>query len=322
MNYYEHHLGDYAKDTVHLSMVEDGAYRRLIDVYYVKELPLPAEEMKVFKLARASTKQEKDAVRSILDEFFFRSEDGWHHKRCDEEIERYRISQEESEGKRENENERQKRHRAERKEMFSTLRERGIVPAWDTTTAALRALIESGKTGTPVTEPVTGAVTPPVTRTDTANQSPVPSPQSPSLIPINLTVDPARPSAEAAVDLLGDEPPKPESGLPDCPHLAILGVWAEVMPDLPQHLPAKWKGARADHLRARWREEANERGWKLQAEGLEFFRRFLAWCRKSPFLMGKAAVRPGVRPFEFELEWLVNPSNWAKVHEGKYHPQG
>jgi len=27
MNYYEHHLGDYVRDTAHLSMLEDGACR-------------------------------------------------------------------------------------------------------------------------------------------------------------------------------------------------------------------------------------------------------------------------------------------------------
>ena len=31
MNFYKHHLGDYYKDTVHLSWMEDCAYRRLLD---------------------------------------------------------------------------------------------------------------------------------------------------------------------------------------------------------------------------------------------------------------------------------------------------
>lgn len=169
MNYYEHHLGDYAKDTVHLTMVEDGAYRRLIDVYYVKELPLPAEESKIFKLARASTKQEKDAVRSILDEFFSQSPDGWHHKRCDQEIERYQLSQEGADDKRENDKERQRRARERRKALFAELRGHDIVPAWDTKTAELEAMLSR------VTHRDSSApVTPPVTRDNTATQSPVP----------------------------------------------------------------------------------------------------------------------------------------------------
>lgn len=174
MNYYEHHLGDYAKDTVHLTMVEDGAYRRLLDVYYVKELPLPAEESKIFKLARASTKQEKDAVRSILSEFFSRSPDGWHHKRCDEEIERYQLSQEGAEDKRENDKERQRRARERRKALFAELRSHDVVPAWDTKTSDLEAML-SRVTPRDASAPVTE----PVTRDNTATQTPVPSPQTP-----------------------------------------------------------------------------------------------------------------------------------------------
>ena len=53
MNYVEHHFGDYAKDTAHLSMLEDGAYRRLLDVYYGREMPLPVSETECCRLVRA-----------------------------------------------------------------------------------------------------------------------------------------------------------------------------------------------------------------------------------------------------------------------------
>jgi uncharacterized protein YdaU (DUF1376 family) len=86
MNYYPHHIGDYLKDTAHLTMVEDGAYRRLIDLYYLHEQPLPAERTKVYRLARAISAAEKEAVDTILDEYFSLAEDGWRHKRCDEEL--------------------------------------------------------------------------------------------------------------------------------------------------------------------------------------------------------------------------------------------
>lgn len=88
MNYYEHHLGDYLRDTAHLSMIEDGAYRRLIDAYYTREAPLPADEQQVCRLVRAASKQERAAVSVVLREFFIQVEAGWSHKRCDEEIQR------------------------------------------------------------------------------------------------------------------------------------------------------------------------------------------------------------------------------------------
>lgn len=322
MNYYEHHLGDYAKDTTSLTMLEEGAYRRLIDAYYIKEKPLPVEEMKVFKLARASTKQEKVAVRSVLDEFFSLQPDGFHHKRCDEEIERYRVGQEESDGKRENENERQKRHRAERKEMFATLRARSIVPPWDASTATLRALIGGEAVTPPVTPHVTGAVTPPVTRTATANhtQTPDTSPQTPmSLIPLSPNgLSTAFPEKAGEGDLLGD-PVK--TGIPDCPQQKVLAMWASLMPELQQ--PVKWTEARATALRTRWREEAAQHGWTTEDDGLRVFAKLFRWCRQSPFLMGKSNPRtPGGSPFSLTLPWLTKAENWAKVQEGNYHPEG
>lgn len=89
MNFYEHHLGDYLRDTAHLSMLEDAAYRRLLDVYYVREQPLPLDVKQCCKLARAQTAAEKRAVFLVLSEFFKRTEDGYHQARADDEISRY-----------------------------------------------------------------------------------------------------------------------------------------------------------------------------------------------------------------------------------------
>lgn len=110
-------------------------------------------------------------------------------------------------------------------------------------------------------------------------------------------------------------------GLPDCPHLDVLALWAEVLPTFPQHLPAQWKGTRADHLRARWRETAAEKQWETCAQGLAYLRKLFAYVGSSPFLSGKTKPGSGHRPFMIELEWLVNPQNWAKVIEGKYHQE-
>lgn len=89
MNYYEQHIGDYAKDAGHLTMVEDGAYRRLLDAYYTREKALPASVKDCCKLARAASKVERDAVSYVLREFFELQADGYHQKRCDEEIARF-----------------------------------------------------------------------------------------------------------------------------------------------------------------------------------------------------------------------------------------
>lgn len=86
MNFYKHHIGDYDSHTSHLTFVEDAAYSRLIRLYYRSEAPLPLDVSHVCRLVRATTKIEREAVRAVLSEFFTQESDGWHSKRCDEEI--------------------------------------------------------------------------------------------------------------------------------------------------------------------------------------------------------------------------------------------
>lgn len=86
MNFFKFHLGDYYKKTSHLSMLEDGAYRRLIDAIYLREGPLPADTEQVHRLVKAFTKVEKTAVDSMLAEFFVLTDAGYTNARCDEEL--------------------------------------------------------------------------------------------------------------------------------------------------------------------------------------------------------------------------------------------
>ena len=88
MNYYPHHIGDYARDTAHLSLLEDGAYRRMLDLCYATEKPLPLDRSKLYRLLRVKAHAEKLAVDVILGEFFVEGEDGWHQRRVEEELER------------------------------------------------------------------------------------------------------------------------------------------------------------------------------------------------------------------------------------------
>lgn len=84
MNYYERHLGDYAKDTAHLSMIEHGAYDLLLDRYYATEQGIPQDQ--AHRVTRARTKEEKAAVDTVLNEFFKLIDGVWRNKRADEEI--------------------------------------------------------------------------------------------------------------------------------------------------------------------------------------------------------------------------------------------
>ena len=89
MNHFPFHIGDYAEATGHLSFVEDATYFRCIRKYYSTEKALPREISQVQRLIGAKTKEEKNSVEVVLNEFFILEEDGWHNKRCDQELERY-----------------------------------------------------------------------------------------------------------------------------------------------------------------------------------------------------------------------------------------
>ena len=93
MNYYEHHIGVYAEATAHLTFIEDATYSRLIRKYYATEKPLPADVKIVQRLINARSKEEKNAVVSVLNEFFTLTDDGWRQERCDHEIARFKDRQ-------------------------------------------------------------------------------------------------------------------------------------------------------------------------------------------------------------------------------------
>lgn len=317
MNYYEHHLGDYAKDTTALTALEHGVYRLLMDFYYTKEHALPPELAKVYKAAKASSKAERAAVDLVLEEFFTRSPDGFHHKKCDEAIEKFHAMQEAAAGKneekKENDRERQARARERRKTLFSLLRDRGIVPPFDTKNADLEAMLSR------VTGPdESGNVTTIVTRDYTASQTPVPSNQTP-VKEESATALVARPSATADLQALIDGVPSLGQTLPQCPHDRVLALWAELAPELPQ--PSRWNDKRRKLLQTRWRESAADEKWTSVDEGLRYFAKLFRWVKQSAFLTGKSPASPGRQVFTVDLEWLFNAANWLKVIEGKYHTE-
>jgi uncharacterized protein YdaU (DUF1376 family) len=86
MNYYERHLGDYARDTAHLSIMEHGAYTLLLDRVYATEQGIAKDQ--VYRLARARSKEEREAVDAVLAEFFVLNDGFWNNGRAVREIER------------------------------------------------------------------------------------------------------------------------------------------------------------------------------------------------------------------------------------------
>lgn len=86
MNFYKHHLSDYAKDTAHLSILEHGAYLLMLHHYYATEAPLPADQSVICRIIRATSKAEVAAVAEMLRQFWTLTPDGWVNGRATDEI--------------------------------------------------------------------------------------------------------------------------------------------------------------------------------------------------------------------------------------------
>ena len=113
--------------------------------------------------------------------------------------------------------------------------------------------------------------------------------------------------------------PATKQSLPACPHLELLDIFAEKLPELPQPKPELWEGARAKALAARWKwcltakKRNGERYATSKAEALDFFKRYFGYVGKSDFLTGRDGRWSGC-----DLAWLVKADNFAKVLQGNY----
>lgn len=90
MHYYRHHIGDFLKDTGHLSNDQMGIYLRMLWKYYLDEKPLIDD---CESIAFAMRSDEK-TVHLILRHFFVLQDGGWKHNRCDKEIADYHDKKE------------------------------------------------------------------------------------------------------------------------------------------------------------------------------------------------------------------------------------
>jgi uncharacterized protein YdaU (DUF1376 family) len=92
LNYYKRHIGDYMKDASHLSLLEHGVFMRLLDVYYTREAPIPADQ--AARLVGARSKEEREALQVVCGEFFKLVDGCYVQTRCDKEIAAMQAKQE------------------------------------------------------------------------------------------------------------------------------------------------------------------------------------------------------------------------------------
>ena len=86
MHFYQFHIGDYKSHTHHLSIIEDMAYRRLLDHYYLHEAPIKQRDI----ARQIGMRDHEQEVLTVLDEFFVSTDVGFINPRADAEIVKYR----------------------------------------------------------------------------------------------------------------------------------------------------------------------------------------------------------------------------------------
>lgn len=85
MNFFKLYIGDYQRDTAHLSVTEHGAYMLMLQHYYATEKPLPTGKA-LHRMLRAQDRAERDAIDAVVAQFWTVTDDGLINGRADEEI--------------------------------------------------------------------------------------------------------------------------------------------------------------------------------------------------------------------------------------------
>ena len=250
MHYYQFNIGDYLSHTKHLDVMEDLAYRRLLDLYYLHERPLNSGIASVAR--QIGMRDHENEVKSVLEEFFHLSQDGWINDRANKEIKHFhsKIDQASRAGK-----------------------------------ASAERRMSARSTDVQLTN----------------KQEPITNNQ------LKTYVCPP------------DGEPDPPKKLPGCDHKAVIELYHQNLPTMRR--VEVWNETRAGYLRQRWREVAAELAQAQDitaSDVLNWWGEFFQSVGKSRFLTGRVNSKDG-RAFVADLEWILKPSNFAKIVEGKYH---
>jgi uncharacterized protein YdaU (DUF1376 family) len=249
MHYYQFNIGDYASHTRHLNVVEDCAYRRLLDFYYLHEKPIKHHDI----ARQINMREHEQEVLSVLNEFFLSTDDGFVSPRANKEIEHFHSKIEQA----------SKAGKASAERRFNG-RSTDVQP--------------------------------------TNNHKPITINQEPN-------IDICPPSGE----------PEEKTGLPKCCHQEVIDLYHQKLPTLRKI--EVWNDARKGYLRQRWRDVSQELSLEkpIQTEDvLSWWSDFFTHIGQSKFLTGRVNDKSG-RTFAADLEWILKPSNFAKIIEGKYH---
>lgn len=280
MHYFQFHIGDYKSHTSHLSPMEDLAYRRLLDFYYLHEKPIKQRDI----ARQIGLREHEQDVLTVLNEFFLSTDDGFVSPRADKEIKEYKT------------------HKAT-SAFGAFIRENPSLKEYANKALFIDAYV-NGEHLQYISNLISNHV--PIMYTSTTHDAT--NTQYPLTTP-NINTDICPPSGEPDVG----------NGLPKCNHQAVIDLYHKYLPTLRK--VEVWNDTRKGYLRQRWREVASELSEKRQITEeimLSWWTDLFQHISESKFLTGRVNDKSG-RSFTADLEWILKPSNFAKIIEGKYH---
>jgi uncharacterized protein YdaU (DUF1376 family) len=287
LNYFEFYVGDYARDTTHLTLVEHGAYLMLMASYYGGEKPLAADLPTLYRIARAMTKDEQKAVRAIAEQFFPVDVDGLRHNRRADDLIAKALARIET---------------ARTNGGKGGRPKKGEIQAENVAKSLAHGALESDAVGTPSSDEIANGIN--------GNQNPAGNPAGFDPLTQRKPAGKAHqtPYTKELIESYDSTAPADAGTVgghrhPPCPQAEIIAAYHELLPELP---PVNdWPDVSATHLRNLWRKSAKR-------QVVAWWRELFAYVRTSDFLMGEKT------DFQASLGWLVKPANFAKVVNGTY----
>ncbi len=145
------------------------------------------------------------------------------------------------------------------------------------------------------------------------------TPVADCLKPLQPATDETSLNRQEPSDIAAATAKKVKTKTPECPHRALIDLFAERLPELPKPFPELWAGKAAAAMQERWRwvltasREDGRRWATTPDEALKFFRKFFDHVAESDFLTGRNG-----KWMRCSLRWLMNRENFAKVMDGEY----
>lgn len=133
------------------------------------------------------------------------------------------------------------------------------------------------------------------------------------ITPITPITPPPKSNIVGSKDPMPEVPPSGErsgdgtatDSCPPCPHQEIVDLYHRILPQSPRVVT--WPKHLQGILKTRWREVPDR-------QSIDWWEKFFMYVSRSEFLTGKAKTS-----FVADMEWLVRPTNFAKILNGRYN---